>query len=314
MENKKNTDKTVKSKSVAKVAEYNVVEKEEIYTGFLRNELVIIQFIPKPTKEISDPKHVAYGGKLNGTFDNIVPPRLDKGKMQNILTKQEKDGLEFLMGRDLSIYGDYWRSYRKGGMFPIALGKDDVTLNLSVPEDYIKYKVLLNTNLVANSIEQFESEYRASYKYVMVKEDETSNQEENKANSRATAYMFYAEQSNSPDGLRYILRKLGKHTHARQDIKFLRGEVGKAIETERDRKLIVKLSEEKDLKEKILLEEAFTLGIIDRISDQYFTKEKDPICGTGVEPTEENAAKFLGSPVGQEMRLEIEARIKNARD
>lgn len=288
--------------------------KEEVYVGFLKNEKVIVQFIPKPTKEITDPKHVAYGGKLEGTYDNISPPRLDKGRMKNILTDKEKKGLEYLMGRDLSIYGDFWKSYRKGGMFPIALGKDDTILDLSIPEDYITWKVLLNTNLVANSTEQYKNEYRASYKYVMIKENEGSKLEEELINEKAEAYEFYSSISTSKDSLRYILKNLGKHTHGGQDLSFLRKEVGKAIENVKDRKVILKLQEDKLLAEKILLDEAFTLGVIDKISGQFFTKDNEPISGTGVEPNEHNAARFLSSPIGQEMKLTIEARIKNARE
>ena len=302
---------TTTKKATSKKAQ----EKEDdIYVGFLKNETVIVQFIPKPTKEITDPKHIAYGGKLEGTFDMISPPRLDKGRMQNILTNDEKEGLEHLMGRDLSIYGDFWKSYRKGGMFPIALGKTDVTLNLLVPENYIIWKVLLNTRLVANSTDQLKNEWRASYKYVMVKENEGAKVEEDRINDKAEAYGFYSSLANSPDSLRYILRKLGKHTHSGQDLGFLRKEVGVAIEKPGDRAVMLKMKEDKLFTEKILLEEAFSLGVIDRISDQYFTKENESIAGTGEEPTEHNAARFLGSPVGQEMKLAIAARVKNARD
>jgi hypothetical protein len=311
MEDKKT--KAKKAQRVANAASAKVLLKDP-YVGFLKNETVLVQYIPKPTKEITNPNHVAYGGKLQGTFDNISPPRLDKGRMQNILTNEEKEGLEFLMSRDLSIYGDFWKSYRKGGMFPIALSKDDTTLNLSVAEDYIIWKVLLNTNLVANSTDQLKNEFRASYKYVMVKENEGAKVEEDRINDKADAFAFYSDLSSSSDGLRYILRACGKHTHSGQDLSFLRKEVGKLIEGETSRKIILNLKSDKLFKEKILLEEAFGLGVIDRISNQYFTKENEPISGTGEEPTENNAARFLGSPVGQEMKLSIEARVKNARD
>tara|TARA_R110000850_G_scaffold56637_4_gene133282 strand:- start:12344 stop:13279 length:936 start_codon:yes stop_codon:yes gene_type:complete len=311
MEDKKTRAK--KAQRTADAVSEKIVSKDP-YVGFLKNETVLVQYIPKPTKEITNPSHVAYGGKLQGTFDNISPPRLDKGRMQNILTNEEKEGLEYLMSRDLSIYGDFWKSYRKGGMFPIALSKDDVVLNLMVPEDYITWKVLKNTQLVANSTDQLKNEFRASYKYVMVKEHEGAQVEEDRINDKAEAFAFYSELSNSPDGLRYILRVLGKHTHSGQDLSFLRKEVGKQIDSEPSRKIILKLKSDKLFKEKILLEEAFGLGVIDRISGQYFTKENEPISGTGEDPNEHNAARFLGSPVGQDMKLAIEARVKNARN
>ena len=51
----------------------------------------------------------------------------------------------------LSIYkkeDNYWENYR------IRLTKQDTTLDLSYPEDFIKYKVLLaNTNNIAKNVE-----------------------------------------------------------------------------------------------------------------------------------------------------------------
>lgn len=303
---------------MAKKKEADVMEKPKApYTGFLKNEKVIIQFIPKPekTRNITNPSHVAYGGKLQGTYDHISPPRLRKDTMQNVLTKQEKEGLEYIMGRDLSIYGDFWKGYKKGGLWPFSLGKDDTVLDLSVPEDYIVYKVLLQSNLVANSVEDYEKKYRASYSYIMVREGYEDKQEEMKVSLKAEAYDFFSNKlKKSEDAMRYVLRNIGKHTHSGQDKGFLISEIGKAIDNPKDRGVILEMSKDKYFKEKVLLEEAFRMGVVDRISGQYFTKENEPISGDGDEPTESNSARFLGSPVGQEMRLAIEARLKNARE
>jgi hypothetical protein len=63
--------------------------------------------------------------------------------MKNILTKEEKLGLEYILGKDLSVYGPFWREeFTKGGLFPIFLNKDDTQLDLSDPMQYIMYKVL----------------------------------------------------------------------------------------------------------------------------------------------------------------------------
>ena len=65
---------------------------------------------------------------------------------------------------------------------------------------------------------------------------------------------------------------------------------------------------------KVLLNEAFTLGVINRMEGQYFTHEGDPICEKGKTSHEENAAAYLVSPIGQEERLKLQARIKNAKE
>lgn len=293
----------------------NVVKKNrDVSTSFLKADKVIVQFIPKPTKEISNKNHIAYGRKLEGTFDFISPPRLRKDKMQNILTNEEKEGLEYLMKRDLSIYGDFWKSWRKGGMFPIALGKDDMELDLGVAEDYIKYKVLLNSAIVANSTDQLKNEPRETYKYVLVKENESEEIDAQNIDDTAKAFAFYSENATNKDALRYILTSIGKNTHKTQTLDFLRGEVGKAIMVPKDKEVIIKLANDKDFKIKVMLEKAVSLGVIDRVSGMYYTKENEAIAGEGEEPTIDAAARFLTKPIGQEMRLSIETRIKNAKE
>lgn len=283
-------------------------------TDFLKKEKVIVEYIAKPTKEITNKNHVAYGGKLEGTFDYVSPPRLRKEKMKNIMTNEEKEGLEYLMKRDLSIYGDFWKSYLKGGLFPIALGKSGMELDLSVPEDYIVYKVLLNTGIVANSTDQLKNEPRETYKYVLTKEHESEELDAQKIDDNAKAFAFYSEHAKDENALRFILLALGKNTHRNQNINFLRTEVGKSIGIPKERDIILQLSTDKDFGIKVLLETAFQLGVIDRVSGLYYTKEDEPIAGTDEDPTIDAAARFLSKPVGQEMRLAIEARIKNAKE
>ena len=77
-------------------------------TAFLKAKVVKVQFIPKPTKEITNPNHVAYGRKLEGTYDYISPPRLRSDRMKNILTDEEKEGLEFVSHE--TIYQGTWET------------------------------------------------------------------------------------------------------------------------------------------------------------------------------------------------------------
>lgn len=294
----------------AVVVEESTERKQGVDTSFLKNEKVIVKYIMKPSKDIRDPNHIAYGGKLNGTFDWISPPRLRKDKLKNVLTKNEKRGLEFLMARDLSIYSDFWKGYKRGGLFPIALGKDDTILDLSVPEDYIIYKVLKNDGLVANSQEQLRQ--KGTYKYIMVKEDDSVKMEDAKVNKKAEAYtLFGAIQTSSPK-MRYVLRQFGNFTSPDQKLSFLRGELGKLIETRTD--LFIKFANDELLDVKVLIQEGIELGVIRKHDNKYYTAEGTQLADDGQEPTLEIAASFLSSHIGQEARLAIEARIKNARD
>lgn len=287
------------------------IKRAKVDTSFLKNETIIVRFLPRPTKEIRDPKHIAYGGKLEDCFDYIAPPRLRKDKLKNVLTKQEKEGLEYLMNTDLSVYSDFWKGYKKGGLFPIALGKRDMYLDLSTPEHYIIWKVLLaNESLIANSLEDVRK--RGSYKYVLVKEKDTEKVESERVNLKEEAYSLFGEIKKSKNAMRYILRQFGKHTHAGQTEVFLRGEIGKIIEDKTQ--LFVKYASDEQLEVKVLVQEALELGVLRKSGKEYFTIDGKTLADEGLESTMENSVVHLSSPLGQELRFEIEAKVKNARD
>jgi hypothetical protein len=60
----------------------------------LRNEKVIVRFVPKKTDNIADKRHVAYGGMMNNATRVFVPPMLSSGSYKNCLTDNEKAYLE----------------------------------------------------------------------------------------------------------------------------------------------------------------------------------------------------------------------------
>ena len=75
-----------------------------------------------------------------------VPIIESSGAYVNVLTNDEKTYLEKSMGLEpnaLSVYlkrDNYWANYS------VRLTKGDNYLDLSIPDDYIKYKVLLANN------------------------------------------------------------------------------------------------------------------------------------------------------------------------
>ena len=207
-----------------------VEKKEETpSTDFLTSRKITVQYVMKESDYIKDPKHVGYGGLFSGAAIAIPVPLMDNQKMKNMLTKKELKGLEFVLGKSLSIYGDFWKSeYKKGGMFPIFISKDGFELDLSNPSDYIKYKVLLASPIVANSIDEIK--YRATNRFVMVEEGETIRREKDKVGSKVLAFEKYVEFKNDRSVLRHILRNLGRYTSRDQKLDFLQVETAKQIE------------------------------------------------------------------------------------
>lgn len=278
-------------------------------TDFLRSETVTVKYIKKETAYIKDPKHVGYGGLFENSSIAIPVPVLDNSKMKNILTNKEKAGLEYLLKKDLSIYGSFWKEeYKKGGLFPIFLGKDDYKLDLSDPIQYLVYKVLSVSPLVAQSLDEIRN--KATYRFVMVAEGEELRKEKDSVGNKVIAFEKYVEFKNKPEVLRYILRNLGRYTSKGQDLNFLQVETAKMIE--KDPNLFVAITADDYIETKVLLEEAFENGIINKNDKKYYTLENQPI-SEGDAPLLETAAKYLASPIGQEMRLTISAKLKNSK-
>ena len=150
---------TAKKKSAPVKAEQVATQREDVIrTDFLENKIVSVKYISRESNGIKDIKHVAHGGLLNGAEIAIPAPTMDNGKMKNLLTNVEKDGLEHLLnGVNLSIYGDFWKEGGEAytmGILPIYLSKDERRLDLSDPYDYIRFKVLQACPIVANSLDE----------------------------------------------------------------------------------------------------------------------------------------------------------------
>lgn len=290
------------------------IEVKEYETGlpstdFLRSEIVTVKYIKKETASIKDVKHVGYGGLFEGTAIAIPVPLLDNNKMKNILTNKEKAGLEYLLKKDLSIYGSFWREeYKKGGMFPIFLGKDDTRFDLSDPIQYLLYKVLCVSPLVAASLDEVRQ--KATHRFVMVSEGEELRKDRDAVGNKVLAFEKYVEFKNKKDVLRYILRNLGRYTSKNQEISFLQVETAKMIE--KDPNMFVAITSDPLIESKVLIEEAFESGILIKEDKKFYTLDKQPI-SEGDTPVLETAAKYLSSPMGQEMRLTIQAKLKNSK-
>ncbi len=125
----------------------------------LRNERVIVRHINKPTNLVSNPKHVLYGGMAENASRTYTVPRLSSGGFVNVLTNDEKAFLEAELQLEfnaLSVHrkqDNFWDDSNDRGISRVRLLKQDTILDLSNPEDYIRYKILLaNKDYIAPSL------------------------------------------------------------------------------------------------------------------------------------------------------------------
>ena len=181
----------------------------------LRNERVIVRYIPKESGMVTNPKHILFGGMAENAVRTFVVPRLSSGMFVNILTDSEKAFLEEVMGLEynaLSIYkkvDNFWDDSNENGISRVRLTKQDNYLNLADPEDYIRYKILLaNKDYIAPSLQTLQDFPKATYQFVIISEgDETKSAKDNMS-ATMKCYKEFGKIENDINTLRVIVETI----------------------------------------------------------------------------------------------------------
>ena len=285
-------------------------EEDESMVNCLRKERIEVRFVPKLGK-IDNPKHVMFGGMAEGAIKMYTVPMLQSGQYVNVLTNDEKAYLEDIMGLEynaLSIYkkeNNYWDN------FFVRLTKQSVYLDLSNPDDYIKYKVLLaNKDFIAPSLQALEDNRKATYQFVLVQEGEETSKANKNMSYTMQCYMEFGKIQDNFDVLRTLVELLeGKPVAKTTKIDFLKERVNNLIQA--DAKVFLKTIQDPMLYTKVTIKKAIEAGVIsNRGGMLYLKSDGTPLCGDNEEPTLNVAAKFLNHPKRQDLKFSIEAKIK----
>jgi len=286
----------------------------------LRNEKVIVRHIPKETGMVTDPRHILYGGLAENARRTFVVPVLRNGAYVNILTDNEKEFLENIMGLEynaLSIYkttNNYWDDSNVGCVNSVTLTKDDLHLDLSNPEDYIRYKILLaNKNYIAPSMKELEDHPKATYQFVIVGQDTEVNRAKLKMSLSMQAVKEFGKIEDNFDKLRYLLQVLeGRPVSPNTKIDFIQTKIYDFIQNGRDSKRVLSILQDPLIDAKVLIGKAVEYGIISKRGDYYYLKaDGSAICEPGQDPTLNVAAEYLNSPKHQDTLFAIQGKLNS---
>lgn len=278
----------------------------------LRKEKVIVRYVPKENDNITDRKHVAFGGMMDNAVKGFTVPMLSNGTYRNVLTDNEKSYLEDLLGLEinaLSVYNkkdNYWENYL------IRLTKQDTILDLSDPEDYIKYKVLLaNKDTIAPSMKTLREARKATYEYVIMEPNEEFSDSRNRVNNTMKCFEEFGAVKDNFDVLRCIIETIdGRPVANNTKIEFLQGKATDLISS--NPKLFLDTITDPLLNTKIVIKKAVEAGLISKRGEYYYFREDgSPMCGPNEDPTFTVAAKYLSLPQNQELKFSIEAKLNN---
>lgn len=277
----------------------------------LRNERIIVRYVPKESGIVTNPKHILYGGMAENAVKYFTVPQLESGRLVNVLTDEEKEFLEYIMGLEynaLSIYkkeNNYWSNRQ------VRLLKQDNILDLSDPEQYIKYKILLaNKDDIAPSLQALQDIPKATYKFVLIREGEETSNARQEMSATMQAYMEYGKYENDADTLRTIIETIdGRPLAVNTKVEFLQTRINKLIQA--DAKLFLKVITDPLLPTKVTIKRAVEAGLVSNRGGFFYLREDgSPLCGNNEDPTFSIAAKFLASPKNQSIKFSLEAKLK----
>lgn len=306
----------VKNKS-SKPAKKTVSTEEDSFVNCLRNERIIVRHIPKESGMVTNPKHILFGGMAENATRTFVVPRLSSGMFVNVLTDKEKAFLEEIMGLEynaLSIYkkvDNFWDDSNENGISRVRLTKQDNYLNLSDPEDYIRYKILLaNKDYIAPSLQVLQDNPKATYQFVIISEGEETKTAKDNMSTTMKCYKEFGKVENDIDILRAIIESIdGRPTSPTAKLEFLQTKINNLIQA--DSKLFLKIITDPLLNTKVLIKKSIEAGLIsNRGNYLYLRSDNSPLCEANEEPTLNIAAKYLNAPKHQEIKFALEAKLK----
>ena len=299
---------------MAKEDKKNTEEKPLI--NCLRNEQVIVRYLPKQSRMVSNPKHVLFGGMAENATRTFVVPMLSSGRYVNVLTDDEKDFLEDIMGlpkNAMSIYkkvDNFWDDTNEAGISKVTLRKQDNYLNLANVEDYIRYKILIaNKDYIAPSLEALETHPKATYQFVILTEESETKSARKGMTILMQCYTAYGKIEDDVDALRIIIETLtGITVHKNTKKEFLQTKINELIQS--NSKIFLKIATDPLLQTKVLIRKCIESGLIAHRGNQYYIREGNiPMCEDG-EPTLNVAAQWINLPKNQEIKLSLEAKLK----
>ena len=228
-------------KKAIKQTKVRVENHEDMGTiSCLRNEKVKVKFIERNNGLPSN--HVLSGGMADGAKISLVVPKLNTGSFVNVLTDAEKNFLEEYMGLEynaLSIYKkpdeeNFWNDANPNGINKVELRKGDNYLDLSDPQQYIKYKILLaNKNIICPSLTTLKETPKATYRFVIIAEGEESKQAKNNMNNTMRCYKEYGKIEENIDLLRIVVETLdGRPTAPTVKLEFLQNKCNTLIQSD----------------------------------------------------------------------------------
>jgi len=219
----------------------------------------------------------------------MKPEDFNVNKKEKNFWKHEYDGLQ-------------GTSYKKGE--EVSVDKNEKTLDLSNPIDFLEYRVLLaNTEFVAPTLA--EQKEKGSYRFVLVDEDEEVITRVKSSDKRKEATKAQLRLEESETRLKNFLRVYGRTVPATAKKDWLVAEVDKVVEENMDGFLTI--VKDPDYENRLFILDAVNAkAIVKTGTDEYSLQGGKKMGKTG---SMKDAIAFIKDPKNQPEVLTIKARL-----
>ena len=298
-------------------------EKKLEMKNCLRNERVIVRKLPKRTNLVQDSNHIMGDGMHENAFFIYCVPKLQKSNnFVNVLTDDEKDYLEYVMGlpkNSLSIYKtpkeeNFWSDANTNGFGSVTLKKRDNIFDMSKPTDYIAVKILMaNKDKICPSMEEWSARPKETYEFVIIREGQESKMAKNNTDATIQAVMKLGKIAEDKDVLKLVVETMmGKKYSDSTSLEWLQTTALDLIKnTPKNARMFLSIIDDESLDNKVLIRKCISKGIIaDRGGFLYLKDGNQPMCGNNEDPTINVAAKWLSKPKNQEVLFSLQAKLK----
>jgi len=270
-----------------------------------------VKIVPLKRKRGLLPKSHEASFLFKESYYEVCVPIDERGRMKDPLTPEERaffesssSGMDF-DSNELSVTRD--KNYYTKKKAKVRLKNEVTYLDLSRPDDYMKYKILLTVgDRIALSDDPKET--RVTQKFALVDENHETQQQLNSLDTKLAAYTEYGAIKKDFRSLRHVVMvATGKKVAKNAKLEFLQTEANRLLDNAPE--AFLNAVRDKDLETKILIQDALSGKILNKQGIAYYTPGGDLIGNNLAESVE-----FLNNKKNQDLRLVIEKKVDDMDD
>lgn len=270
-----------------------------------------VKIVPLKRKRGLLPKEHEASFLFKESYYEVCVPVDERGRMKDPLTPEERaffespsSGMDF-EPNELSVTRE--KNYYTKKKAKVRLKNEVTYLDLSRPDDYMKYKILLTVkDRIALSDDPRET--KVTQKFALVDENHETQQQLNELDTKLAAYTEYGAIKKDFRSLRHVIMvATGKKVGKNAKLEFLQTEANRLLSNAPES--FLNAVRDKDLETKILIQDAITAKALRKQGIAYYTPGGDLIGNNLAE-----AVEFLNNKKNQDLRLVIEKKVDAIED